>query len=73
MKENEKKDKYLHFAREMNNLQRESEGDTKCRLDARYSHKIFDKGTGGHGNKMAIRVNTNYIIEIDLNNYDYYF
>ena len=62
LKESEKKDKYIDFARELKKtMEHESDGDTNCNLCDRYSHQRIGKETGGLGDKKTSRDHPNYI------------
>ena len=53
LKGSEKKDEYLDLARELKNMEYESDGDINCNWCARYSHENIDEGTGDLGNKRT--------------------
>ena len=50
VKENEKRDKYLDFARELKSIEHEDDGDTICSWCAWNYPKRIGKGTGRLGN-----------------------
>ena len=63
-----KGDKYLDFARELKNMQHESDGDTNCNSRTRYYHQMIVTGIGGLGNKRKSGNPPNYnIIDIGQN------
>ena len=69
MKENEKGDKYLEFAKELKKtMEHDRDGDTNCNRCAQYSHQRISKGTGRLENN---RTSGNYpncnILNIDQN------
>ena len=68
-KERKKRDKYIDPDRELEKTaEHESNGDTNCKLCARYRHQRIDKETGGLRNKRASGDHPNYnIVEIGQN------
>ena len=61
LKEIEKKDKYLEFARELKiTVEHESDGDTNCNWYSWYSHQRIDTVTGELGNKRTSGYHSNY-------------
>ena len=54
LKESEKKDKYLHLARELKKtMEHEGDGDNNCNWYTWYSRQRIGTGTRGLGNKRA--------------------
>ena len=69
MKESEKKDKYVDFARELKKtVEHESDGDINCNWCSYNSHQRINQGTGGLGKKRSSGNHLNYcFIEIGQN------
>ena len=69
LKESEKKENYLDFARELKKtVEHENGGYTNCNWCSWYSHQRIGKRTVGHGNKRTNRDHPNYsIIKIAQN------
>ena len=63
LKESEKRDKYLEFARELQKtMEHESDGDSYCYWCVRFSHQRIGTGTGGLGKKRTSGGHLNYTI-----------
>ena len=68
LNESEKKDKYLDLARELKNVEHESNDYTNYNRCSWYNHRRIIKGTGRLGNKKTNGDHPNYsIIEIGQN------
>ena len=60
LKENESKNKYLDFARELKkNVEHESDGDANYKWCSWYSHQRIGNGTGGLGNDRIVGIGQN--------------
>ena len=66
LKENEKKDNYRHFARELKKkkktVEHESDIYTNCNWCSWHNHRMINKGTGKLGNKRTSGDHPNYWI-----------
>ena len=69
LKESEKRDKYVDFARELKKtMEHENDGDTNCNWCSWYSHQRIYTGTGGLKNKRKGEYHSKYsIVKIGQN------